>query len=126
MNEAEITMLYECLRTVVKHFKSSIKSKELLDEAMEILELQSLHLISWYLTRMGHFLKACKVFDDMLLDVYDTMYAKGIRVDERDLFTAENIFIVKVLPDIQPNLEKGYLRKADKSSVCLYQLFKIQ
>ena len=45
----------------------------------------------------------------MLPGVYDTMYAKGIRVDERDLlFTAENIFIVKVFADIQPNFEKSY------------------
>ena len=105
---AEVSMLFECLRAVVKHFESSIKNKELLDEAMEILELQPLHLISWRQTRMGHFLKACKVFDDMLPAVSDTMYTKGIRVDERDLlFTAENIFIVKVLADIQPTFEKG-------------------
>ena len=84
---------------------------------MELLELQPLHLTSWCQTRMGHFLKGCKVFD-MLLAVNDTMYTKGIRVDERDLlFTAENTFIVKVLADIQPNFEKGYLRKADKSSL---------
>jgi len=31
---------------------------------------------------MGHFLKACKIFDDML--PADTMYTKGIRVDERE------------------------------------------
>ena len=123
MNVAEVSMLYECLRTVVKHFESSIKNKELLDEAMEILELQPLHLISWCQTRMGHFLKACKVFD-MFPAVYDTMYTKGIRVDERDLlFTAENIFIVKVLVDIQPNFEKGYLRKVDKSSLLVSTVY---
>ena len=66
MNVAEVSTLYECLRTVVKHFESTIQNKELLDEAIEILELQPLHLISWSQTRMGHFLKACKVFDDML------------------------------------------------------------
>ena len=113
MNVAEVSMLYERLRTMVKHFESSIKNKELLDKAMEILELQPLHLISWCQTRMGHFLKACKVFNDnMLPAVYDTMYTKGIL-----LFTAENTFIVKVSADIQPNFEKSYLRKADKSSL---------
>ena len=117
MNVAEVSMLHECLRTVVKHFESRIKNKELLDKAMEILELQPLHLTSCCQTRMGHFLKTCKVFD-MLPAVYDTMYTKGIRDDERNLlFTAENIFIVKVLADIQPNFEKDYLRKADKSSL---------
>ena len=39
MNVAEVSTLYECLRTVAKHFESTIKNKELLDEAMEILEL---------------------------------------------------------------------------------------
>ena len=37
MDVAEVSMLYECLRTVVKHFESSIKNTELLDEATEIL-----------------------------------------------------------------------------------------
>ena len=78
MNVAEVSMLYEYLRTVVKHFKSSNKNKELLDKAMEILELQPLHLISWCQTKMRHFLKACKVFNDMLPAVYDTMYTKEI------------------------------------------------
>ena len=124
MNVAELSMLYECLRAVVKHFKSSIKNKELLDEAMEILELQPFDLISWHQTRMGHFLKACKVFDDMLPAVSDTMYTKGIRVDERDLlFTAENIFIVKVLADIHSAFEKGYLQKADKSSLLVSMFY---
>ena len=44
----------------------------------------------------------------MLPAVYDTMHTKGIRIDERDLlFTAKNVFIVKVLADIQPNFEKS-------------------
>ena len=123
MNVAEVSMLHECLRTVVKHFESRIKNKELLDKAMEILELQPLHLTSCFQTRMGHFLKTSKVFD-MLPAVYDTMYTKGIRDDERNLlFTAENIFIVKVLADIQPNFEKGYLRKAGKSSLLVSTVY---
>ena len=52
------------------------------------------------------------------------MHTKGIRVDERNLlFTAENIFIVKVLADIQPNFEKGYLQKADNSSLFVSTIY---
>ena len=124
MNVPEVTTLYECLRTVIKHFECSIKNKELLDEAMEILELTPLHLLSWCQTRMGHFLKACKVFNEMLPAVYDTMYTKGIRIDERDLlFTASNIFILKLLAEIQPEFDKGYLRKADKSSLLVSTVY---
>ena len=39
------------------------------------------------------------------------------------LFTAENIFLVKVLADIQPNFEKGYIRKADKSSLLVSTVY---
>ena len=39
------------------------------------------------------------------------------------LFTADNIFLVKVLADIQPNFEKGYLRKADKSSLLVSTVY---
>lgn len=124
MNVAEVTVLYECLRTVIKHFESSIKNKDLLDEAMEILELQPLHLMSWCQTRMGHFLKACKIMDEMLPAVYDAMFTKGIRVEERDLlFTAKNIYIIKLLADIQPSYENGYLRKADKSNLLVSTVF---
>ena len=38
------------------------------------------------------------------------------------LFTAD-IFLVKVLADIQPNFEKGYLRKADKSSLLVSTVY---
>ena len=39
------------------------------------------------------------------------------------LFTADNIFLVKVLADIQPNFKKGYLRKADKSSLLVSTVY---
>ena len=103
MNVPEVTTLYECLRTVIKHFECSIKNIELLDDSMEILELSPLHLLSWCQTRMSHFLKSCEVFDSMLPAVYDAMYMKGIRIDERDLlFTALNIFILKVMAELHP------------------------
>ena len=78
MNVPDVTTLYECLRKFVKHFESSIKNKELLDEALEILESSPLHLISWCQTRMAHFLKAAKVFDDMIPAIYDVMYTKDV------------------------------------------------
>ena len=51
--------------------------------------------------------------------LYNAMYANNIRVEERDiLFTAVNLFIVKILADIEPFFQKLYLRKADKTN-CL-------
>ena len=66
MNVPEVNVHYECLQKVVKHFETSVKNKELLDDAMVILKVKPLHLVYWCNTRMGHFLKAEAIFDDML------------------------------------------------------------
>ena len=39
MGVPEVSVLYECLRTVIKHFECSVKNKEILNECMELLEL---------------------------------------------------------------------------------------
>ena len=125
MNVPEVTTLYECLRTVIKHFECSVKNKETLD-SMEILGMTPLHLLSWCRTRMAHFLNSCKVFDDMLAAVYDTMYTRGIRVDERDLlFSAMNVYIIKVMADLQPKFEGTFLRQADKGDLLVSMVFNL-
>ena len=93
-NVPEITILFETLRTVIKHFEASIKNKEILDQALENLQLSKIHLISWCQTRMGHFLKACSVANDALPAIYDVMATCNIRQDERDsLFTAQSVYL---------------------------------
>ena len=60
----------------------------------------------------------------MLPAVYDTMYTKGVRVDERDqLFTAENIYILKFLADLQPMFMQEYLRKADIGNLLVSEVY---
>ena len=66
MNVEEVTELHNVLRTIAKHFKSSIRNKELLNECLPILEVQPIHLISWCQTRMGYFFKACTACNDIL------------------------------------------------------------
>ena len=54
----EMFELYESMSPVVKHFSYSVKNRETLDRAMELLEMTPLHLLSWCGTRMAHFLDA--------------------------------------------------------------------
>ena len=53
----EMVELYESMSPVVKHFSYSVKNRETLDRAMELLEMTPLHLLSWCGTRMAHFLE---------------------------------------------------------------------
>ena len=89
----QVKTLNNCQRTIVKHFESSVKNKEHLDECMGFLEMTPIHLISWCWTRMTHFLEACAVFNKLLVPLHDTLFSLNIRKEERDtLFTAENIY----------------------------------
>ena len=56
---AEVVKLYESLPTIVNHFSYSIKNKEALNSAMELLNMTPKHLLSWCSTQMAHFLDAC-------------------------------------------------------------------
>ena len=43
----KLPILYETLRTIIKHFEASIKNTEILDQTLEKLKLSQVHLISW-------------------------------------------------------------------------------
>ena len=54
MSIDEVKSLYN------KHFSFSVKNKEQLVQAIGMLKMRKgVHLISWYATRMAHFITAC-------------------------------------------------------------------
>ena len=111
---------------VIKHFEASIKNKEILDQALENLQLSKIHLISWCQTRMGHFLKACSVANDALPAIYDVMATCNIRQDERDsLFTAQSVYLLKLMSCLEPPFMEIYLRPSDKSNLLVSEVFNI-
>ena len=115
-----VKKLYEALKLVVKHFKSSGKSLELLNESMEVLEMsKGVHLMNWCATRMAHFLAACERFNVLLVPVYYTMYTANLKPEERDnLFHVDNIYTMKVVADIHGLMHNKLLRSGDKTE-CL-------
>ena len=126
MNVAEVYALYPVIRTIVKHFESSIKSKEILDQCMVVLEMSPLHLMSWCQTRMGHFLKACTTFSLSLPALYDAMATSGIRVEEREqLFTPLSIYELKVLAALEPLFFQSYLRPSDRGDLLVSEAYHL-
>ena len=55
MSVPKVFKSYECLRRVIKFFEMSTKRKDKLNEAMTILEMNHLKLLSWCVNRMTHF-----------------------------------------------------------------------
>ena len=126
MSVPELTTLYETLRTIVKHFECSIKNKELLDQAMENLELTRLHQMSWCQTRMAHFLTACGSINTSLPAMYDVMATFNIREDEQAiLFTAQNVYLLKLMASLEPSFMASFLRPNDKTDALVTEVFDI-
>ena len=60
MSVPKFIKTYCCLHRVIKYFDMSTISKEKLNEALAILDMNQLKLLSWGGTRMSHFVTACK------------------------------------------------------------------
>ena len=126
MNVQEVTDVYETVRTITQHFELSIKNREALNQAMEILELQPLHLVSWCQTRMAHFLTTCKLFSDSLVPLYDVMYTKNIKKESRDiLFTPMNIYCVLLMSSLNDTFMPRFLKAVGKSDLLVSQVYNI-
>ena len=122
----QVKTLYNCLRTIIKHFESSVKIKERLDQCMGFLEMAPIHFLSWCGTRMAHFLKACVVFKKLLVPLHDTSFSLNIRKEERDiLFTAENIYTLQVMCNLQHSFDDKFLWQVDKSTQLVPTVYKI-
>ena len=96
---------------MVKHFSFSVKSKERLDQAIEMLGMKKkVHLILWCATRMAHFLTACVKANELLVLLYNTMYSSKLKPEERDkAFNAESLNTLKLLVHVEKQFYTKYL-----------------
>ena len=93
----------------------STKSKEKLNKALAMFEMNQMKLLSWGGTRIAHFATACKQFTKLLSAVYNCMYSNDIKKEEQDaLFTVENIFVLLLISDLKPLFKDIFLCKMDQ------------
>ena len=118
MNVEEVTDLHSVLRTITKHFESSIKNIELYDECLSILKIKPIHMILWCQTRMGYFFKVCTACNNILPTLYNVVVTANIHVEERNMFfTAKNMYNLKMVSNIEPYFSKKLLHSSDMSSL---------
>ena len=125
MSVPEVVNICDCVRRVFKHFEMSTKSKEILIEALAILEMNQLKLLSWGGTRMAHFVTTCKQFTKFLSAVYNCMCSTDIKREERDaLFTVENIFVLLLMSDLKPLFKDIFLRNMIKDVMPVSMVYR--
>ena len=70
--------LYENLRALLKHFSMSNKSTDLLNKALDTLEMNNIHILNWGSTRMAGFLNACIQSSKIIIPFLDTIITMKI------------------------------------------------
>ena len=100
MNVSEISEFVPPFRTILRHFQQSGKSSCLLNEALGMLDMKTVHIMSFCPTRMAYLLYACAQVVDLLLPICDILTSSGIRKDESDIFLSpKSMIIMHLLAD---------------------------
>ena len=101
MSQIDAKGLYENLKALLKHFSQSPKSSEMLHEALNMLEMNDIHLLNWGSTRMAGFLDACIQASNIIVPFLDTVISGSIWPDETKFLTSPkgNSFVHFLFPD---------------------------
>ena len=94
---------------------------------MAALEMShDIHIMTWCATRMVHFLKACKKFDELLILVYNAMVTMDLKQEELDkLFQANNIFTMNCIADLQPIMLNRLQCTVDKDDHSVGETYRL-
>ena len=78
MSQIDAKGLYENLKALLKHFSQSPKRSEMLREAVNMLEMNDIHLLNWGPTRMAGFLDAYIQASNIIVPFLDTVISGSI------------------------------------------------
>ena len=79
MSDLDAVLLYNSLRKILKHFSMSPKSNELLNNSLNVLEQNDIHMLVWGGTRMARFLDACRQSSAIFVYFLDINCWKNLR-----------------------------------------------
>ena len=101
MSQIDAKGLYENLKALLKHFSESPKSSDMLYEALNMLEMNDIHLLNWGSTRMAGFLDTCIQASKITVPFLDTVIPGSIGPDETKFLTSPrgNGFVYFLFPD---------------------------
>ena len=78
----------------------SPKSTELLNNALNVLEQNDMHMLVWGGTRMAGFLDACKQSSAILVPFLNTLIAGKIREEAAFILSAKGLFTLELFSDL--------------------------
>ena len=125
MSDPDAVTLYNCLRKILKHFSVSTKSTELLNNALNILEQNKIHMLVWGGTRMAGFLDGCKQSSSILIPFLDTLTAGKTREEEAAyILSAKGVFTLELFADLHI-FANQYLHCIDSDKILSCEVYNV-
>ena len=115
MCDTNAKALYENLRALLKHFSSSPKSTDALNEALSVLEMNNIQVLNWGSTRMSGLMDACVQSSKILVPHLDTIIiTMKIHPEETSFIgSAKGVYMLQLFADINKVFTNEYLDKVD-------------
>lgn len=98
----EVVTFADGLRPVLRHFQQSGKSTSFLNEALTMLEMKNINVLTWCPTRMANLLDASRRTVSLLFPLCDVLSTCDIKVEERAYFMSPTcLAILHLMSDLQ-------------------------
>ena len=124
-SHADATSLYDNLKALLK-FAMSQKSTEFLNNTLNALELNSVHMLNWGSTCMAGFMDACVQASEILIPFLDTLVAGNIRPDETKFIASpKGVYLIQLFADLQCIFTDSYLHRVDSDSVLICETYNV-
>ena len=124
--QGDATSLYDNLKAPLKHFTMSPKSTEFLNNALNALELSSVHMLNWASAHMAGFTDACVQASEILIPFLDTPVAGNIRPDETKFIASpKGVYLIQLFADLQCIFTDSYLHRVNSDSVLICETYNV-
>ena len=125
-SQEDAKKLYENLKAILRHFTMSPKSRKLLNNAPDALEMNNVHILNWGSTRMAGFLDACIQASSIIVPFLDTIVTGSIREEEMMfLASPKRVFLLQLFADLHPVFTGKYLHYVDKDDVLVCEFHRV-
>ena len=114
MNFPDLSDFIPTLKAILHHFQVSGKSTALLNEALEMMDMRTIHMMTYCSTWMSYLLTASTQIVNLLVPLSDVLATTNIREEERSLFMSpKGMILVHLLADLKKIFFKNYVKILD-------------
>ena len=103
----------------------SPKSTELLNNALDVLEQNDIHMLVWGGTKMAGFLDACKHSSAILVPFLDTLITGKIQEAAAFILSGKGLFTLELFSDPHSIFVNQYLHCIDSDCVLSCKVYAV-